>query len=141
MEDAETSRVIQFLMGLNDSFANVRGQILNMKPRPGLSEIYNMLDQEESQRMVGVASKMISHPAAFQVQDNGVSDSSHILLFQGGFKKPKCSHCLRIGHTVDRCYKVHGFPSGHPRAKPPQTVGSTNLATLNNLVNLNSLSP
>jgi len=35
LEEAETSRVIQFLMGLNDNFNNIRGQILNMKPRPG----------------------------------------------------------------------------------------------------------
>ena len=48
MEEAETSRIIQFLMGLNENFANIRGPILNMKPRPSLTEIYNMLDQDES---------------------------------------------------------------------------------------------
>ncbi|XP_013658598.1 uncharacterized protein LOC106363398 [Brassica napus] len=55
MEEAETSRIIQFLMGLNENFANIRGPILNMKPRPSLTEIYSMLDQDESQRIVGSA--------------------------------------------------------------------------------------
>lgn len=50
LDDHETTRIVQFLMGLNDDFANSRSQILNMKPRPTLSDMYNMLDQDESQR-------------------------------------------------------------------------------------------
>ena len=69
LEEAETS-IIQFLMGLNDNFANIRGQILSMKPRPSLTEIYNMLDQDESQRVVGLPQKLSANPVAFQVQDS-----------------------------------------------------------------------
>ncbi|KAM7464794.1 hypothetical protein LguiA_032915 [Lonicera macranthoides] len=25
--------------------------------------------------------------------------------------RPKCTHCDTLGHTVDRCYKLHGYPS------------------------------
>ena len=39
LEDAETSRIIQFLLGLNDSFNNICDQILNMKPHPRLNEM------------------------------------------------------------------------------------------------------
>lgn len=97
LEDAETSRVIQFLMGLNDSFANIRGQILNMRPIRGLSEIYNMLDQDESQRIVRVINRMTSNlAAAFQVQESDISpDPSHIFMSQGGFKKPKMFSLLQ----------------------------------------------
>ena len=70
MEEAETSRIIQFLMGLNENFANIRGQILNMEPRLSLTEIYNMLDQDESQRIVGSDQRITNHPAAFQVQES-----------------------------------------------------------------------
>lgn len=27
--------------------------------------------------------------------------------------KPICSHCNILGHTIDKCYKVHGYPSGY----------------------------
>ncbi|XP_024008028.1 uncharacterized protein LOC112084015 [Eutrema salsugineum] len=107
LDEAETSKIIQFLMGLNDNFANIRGNILNMRPRPSLPEIYNMLDQDESQRLVGMNNRVAPAPAAFQIQETDLPDSSQILLAQGGFKKPKCSHCNKLGHTVDRCYKVH----------------------------------
>lgn len=86
LEEAETSRVIQFLMGLNDSFNNIRGQILNMKPRPGLNEIYNMLDQDESQRIVGNNSTPSSHPSAFQSQAN-VQEQAPILMTQNQFSE------------------------------------------------------
>lgn len=32
---------------------------------------------------------------------------------------------------MDKCYKVHGFPPGHPKAKSSQTMGDANLASLN----------
>ena len=130
LEEAETSRVIQFLMGLSDDFNTIRSQIFNMKPRPGLNEIYNMLDQDESQRLVGFAAKSVPSPSPAAFQTQGVlNDQNTILLAQGNFKKPKCTHCNRIGHTVDKCYKVHGYPPGHPRAKENTYVGSTNLAS------------
>ncbi|GKC17149.1 hypothetical protein Tco_1013931 [Tanacetum coccineum] len=43
-------RLIQFLMGLDDSYANVRGQILLMQPLPSVGKAYNMIRQEEKQR-------------------------------------------------------------------------------------------
>lgn len=130
LEEAETSRIIQFLMGLNDNFNNIRGQILNMKPRPGLNDIYNMLDQDESQRVVGGPSVMKPTPSAFQNQAQFADQNQNpVLMAHGGsYQKPKCSHCFRIGHTVDKCYKVHGYPPGHPRAKKSNTIGNTNLA-------------
>ncbi|OAO89373.1 hypothetical protein AXX17_ATUG01390 [Arabidopsis thaliana] len=128
LEEAETSRVIQFLMGLNDNFNNIRGQILNMKPRPGLNEIYNMLDQDESQRIVGYSKPVMSTPSAFQAQAV-LTEQNHILMAQRNSHKPKCSHCFRVGHIVDKCYKVHGYPPGHPRAKKNNYVGSTNMTS------------
>lgn len=130
LEEAETSRIIQFLMGLNDNFNNKRGQILNMKSMPGLNDIYNMLDQDESQRVVGGPSVIKPTPSAFQNQAQFADQNQNpaLMAHGGGYQKPKCSHCFRIGHTVDKCYKVHGYPPGHPRAKKSNTIGNANLA-------------
>lgn len=43
----QSIQLSQFLMGLNDSFTGIRGQILLMKPLPSLSQSYAMLLQEE----------------------------------------------------------------------------------------------
>ena len=31
--------------------------------------------------------------------------------------RPLCAHCGLLGQTEDRCYKLHGYPLGHPKAK------------------------
>ncbi|GKA09337.1 cysteine-rich receptor-like protein kinase 8 [Tanacetum coccineum] len=43
-------RLLQFLMGLDECFANVRGQILLMQPLPNATKAYAMMRQEEKQR-------------------------------------------------------------------------------------------
>ncbi|XP_022150305.1 uncharacterized protein LOC111018505 [Momordica charantia] len=39
--------------------------------------------------------------------------------------KPFCTHCGLTGHTVDRCYKLHGYPPGY------RTSGSRNNSSQN----------
>jgi len=48
----QEQRIIQFLMGLNESYTAVRGNILMMTPFPNLSQVYSLLIQEEKQRQV-----------------------------------------------------------------------------------------
>ena len=31
--------------------------------------------------------------------------------------RPYCSHCGEAGHWVQTCYKLHGYPPGHPKVK------------------------
>ncbi|CAA7021059.1 unnamed protein product [Microthlaspi erraticum] len=49
---AEHAKVIKFLAGLNDSYSVIRSQIIMKKNVPVLSEIYNLLDQDHSQRTI-----------------------------------------------------------------------------------------
>ncbi|XP_021809310.1 uncharacterized protein LOC110752866 [Prunus avium] len=49
----DEEQVIQFLMGLNDSYTAIRGQILFKKTVPSVKKAYSMIMQEEQQREVG----------------------------------------------------------------------------------------
>ena len=42
-----------FLMGLNDSFSLVRGQLLLMDPLPAINKVFSLISQEEYQRKIG----------------------------------------------------------------------------------------
>ena len=44
--------VYQFLMGLNESYSHVRGQILLMDPLPSINKVFSLIIQEERQRMI-----------------------------------------------------------------------------------------
>ncbi|XP_020876686.1 uncharacterized protein LOC110227280 [Arabidopsis lyrata subsp. lyrata] len=127
LEDHETTRITQFLMGLNDDFANIRGQILNMKPRPSLSDMYNMLESDESQRQRTITNP---NPSAFQVKAQIGNSQQHV--FQKN--RAMCTHCGMSGHTADKCYKVIGYPVGwKPKSQRTNSnqrfiPASTNLA-------------
>ncbi|GJU81692.1 cysteine-rich receptor-like protein kinase 8 [Tanacetum coccineum] len=49
-EREHRKRLIQFLMGLDECYTNIRGQILLMQPLPTAAKAYTMLRQEEKQR-------------------------------------------------------------------------------------------
>ncbi|MCI63670.1 receptor-like serine/threonine kinase, partial [Trifolium medium] len=36
--------------------------------------------------------------------------------------RPLCAHCGGIGHTMEKCFKLHGYPPGHRKGKPIATV-------------------
>nr|XP_011468074.1 PREDICTED: uncharacterized protein LOC105352501 [Fragaria vesca subsp. vesca] len=31
-------------------------------------------------------------------------------------RRPQCTYCKELGHWVQTCYKLHGYPEGHPKA-------------------------
>lgn len=45
-----TLKLSQFLMGLNDQYTSIRGQLLMMHSLPTLNQAYSLLLQEETQR-------------------------------------------------------------------------------------------
>ena len=110
--------VMKFLVGLNDSYASVRGQILLMEPLPSINKVFALVSQEERQR------ELNSTPML-----HGVKSGSTALVITnykpyGGNKnfgkkeRPVCSHCGITGHTVENCYKIHGYPPGYkPRGR------------------------
>jgi hypothetical protein len=53
IEFMNKDHVLTFLMGLNEQFSQVRGQILLMELVPNVSATYSMVLQEEKQREVG----------------------------------------------------------------------------------------
>lgn len=79
---------------------------------PDMSEIHNLLDQDYNQKTI-VA---VQNATVFQVSAPASVEPS-VNATQGSYSAPKqnrlvCSHCGYNAHTVDKCYKVHGYPPG-----------------------------
>lgn len=60
----ESEKLIQLLVGLNDVYKTVRGNILMSKALPTVSEAYYMLLPEEHQREMSSGAHIIPHSAA-----------------------------------------------------------------------------
>ena len=80
-----------------------------MTPFPSMSQVYYLLVQEERQRQVKNEHHFLSDDASFSASTTKPSpipkrpDSRRSALFCDHYKKP--------GHTIERCYKIHGYPS------------------------------
>lgn len=49
----DCTKLMQFLMGLNESYSRTRGQILLMNPLPSIRQAYASVAQEENQSELG----------------------------------------------------------------------------------------
>lgn len=126
LSERETNRVIDFLMGLNDCYDAVRSQILMKKTLPSLSEVYNMIDQDETQRSARISTAPGMDSSAFvvshQSSQNGSTGGTQFQMKE----RPVCTYCSRVGHVEDTCYKKHGYPTSFKSkqkfVKPPSSV-------------------
>lgn len=101
-------------MGLNDSYATTRGQILLMDPIPPMSKVFSLMSQEEKHRAVGMEISQLDQSSVMAMAVNEDSTSKEFTKKD----KPYCSHCKILGHTVNKCFKIDGYPPGYtPRSK------------------------
>ncbi|XP_073270356.1 uncharacterized protein [Primulina huaijiensis] len=130
--------VLAFFMGLNESFSQVRSQILLIDPLPPINKVFSMIVQEERQRQIGSQvtptystdgmtfaikgepTKFSNgEPTKFSAESMGsVAKGKPRPNFRSYPKeRPFCTACNMHGHTLDTCYKIHGYPPGF-KSKP-----------------------
>ncbi|XP_059429062.1 uncharacterized protein LOC132162859 [Corylus avellana] len=75
-----------------------------------LTKVFSLIVQEEKQREISLSS--LSHEtAALMTRNSQVGNRfSQPTKRKVKKEKPVCCHCKIPGHTVDKCYKLHGYP-------------------------------
>ena len=86
-----------------------------MDPLPSTSRAYSLLLKEEQQRSIRSFASSTS-AMAFAVSSNSSKGNP---TNKSRKERPMCTHCNLPGHTVDKCYKIHGYPPGY-RTKQQQ---------------------
>ncbi|XP_038693768.1 uncharacterized protein LOC119991495 [Tripterygium wilfordii] len=108
-ERVEKERVMQFLMGLNDTYSTVRGSILMMNTLPDTRRTHGLILQHE--RQMDVANRRETLPnthamlASRTTAPKGSSNSGNF----NSHKPLKCSYCDGDEHLADHCYYIHRF--------------------------------
>ncbi|CAI9775685.1 unnamed protein product [Fraxinus pennsylvanica] len=69
---AYQQKLMQFLMGLNETYSAIRGQILLMNPFPSIRQAYYLVSQEEKKRLLSATQTAtdIGRSAAMAVRHN-----------------------------------------------------------------------
>ncbi|XP_042988825.1 uncharacterized protein LOC122316364 [Carya illinoinensis] len=131
----QRDRVIQFLMGLNDQYANARDQIMLIEPLPTVNKVFSLIQQQEKHHQLTnfsptPDSMVLATKTSFKTntknqlmtQKRDRPYCTHCRVqghtLENCFKArnapaPVCTHCNMAGHFVERCYKLHGYPPGH----------------------------
>ena len=115
----EDDCTVQFLIGLNSSFSQIRSSILAITPLPSLSKVFSLVVQEERQRRIDGNLMSSAYPPAPVTSEQPFANAAS--NFGRGFNKFLCSHCGKTNHNVDKCFFLHGFPPGYGRDKPKST--------------------
>jgi len=94
-------------MGLNDSFSNIRGQILLLEPLPPINKVFSLILQDERQREISGGISQSTHfgdSSALLTSKSPSAPSVHNQNVKQASRKTKlvCSHCGVIGHTVEK---------------------------------------
>ncbi|GJW32106.1 hypothetical protein Tco_0052138 [Tanacetum coccineum] len=132
----QKKRLIQFLMGLDECYSNLRGQILLLQPLPTVAKAYGMIRQEEKQRE-GILPKplgSIALSAQTYISQSYKNNNTHRGTTSQYPNRPQTGRRSTFrpgvyytnfsteGHSSDECYKLKGYPIGHPlhgKYKPP----------------------
>ena len=89
---------------------------------PSINRIFSLVVQEEKQREIGTfVSALHSTNDASQSHAFVVKDSRYQSDHKGSAtsrNRPLCAHCGRLGHTQDKCFKLHGFSPNYKKNKP-----------------------
>jgi len=113
-------KLMQFLMGLNESYSQVRSNILMQTPLPSVKAAFSIISSEESHKgnlFTGNNNK--ASPSAFVAK---VPESK-----KGFIKNTNliCKNCNQRGHTIERCFKIIGFPKDFKFKNKPAANLST----------------
>lgn len=107
----QKQKVLQFLMGLIETYEQTMIQILMISPSPRINKAYSMLVERESQRTVN--------------NTTTTGDGNELAALLSGkndayqnYQSPKrncnvqCNYYMIKGHAKEGCYKLIGYPAG-----------------------------
>ncbi|KAL2246506.1 UNVERIFIED_CONTAM: Retrovirus-related Pol polyprotein from transposon RE2 [Sesamum indicum] len=109
------TQLMQFLMGLHESFDKEKSQLLMMDPLPDLEKAFSMIFVVEQQRNVQTQLGDNNTNAAYQIAlRDGRGSSRQMQKCKTVFDKDKraliCTHCHKQGHLKETCFQIHGKP-------------------------------
>ncbi|XP_039064856.1 uncharacterized protein LOC120210120 [Hibiscus syriacus] len=110
-------KLLQFLMGLKDTYSAIHSKVLLMQPVPIVNQTYSMIVQEEAQRV------QLSGVSGVTAMYSSASENSDLRCFNG-----VCDFYKIKGHKRGSCYRLNGFAPDFKftKKKVPQATLATN---------------
>ena len=81
-----------------------------MEPSPSIDKAFSLVIQEERSRALGFNGGNLADSTAFAAKTQGFNQAGKNIKGNG---RPVCSHYSKVGHFMEKCYKLVGFPPGY----------------------------
>ncbi|OIT06305.1 hypothetical protein A4A49_61637, partial [Nicotiana attenuata] len=101
VEHLRSKRLLQFLMGLNESYSNIRSNVLAKRPVVIVNEAYAIVTQEEIQRSIGVVD----------------THREQLTMLAGKGRD------FRARKPGENCFKIIGYPADFKSKRKNQPAG------------------
>ncbi|XP_019179910.1 PREDICTED: uncharacterized protein LOC109175115 [Ipomoea nil] len=124
-QERDVDQVIHFLQGLNDDYSSLKSNVLVLDPLPEVYKVFVMAEKLERQialANLNLGNLEFSQAHAVQSEQGNMNEvvaamNSYSNQYNGrrngnSNKGAKCTYCGMSGHTVDKCFKKHGYPPG-----------------------------
>ncbi|GJW53150.1 ribonuclease H-like domain-containing protein [Tanacetum coccineum] len=125
-------KLMQFLMGLDDSYMQIRSSILSRVVLPDVRSAYATISSEESHKVaagsIAGSSKRNQASAFIGPRPNNMNNNR-----QGGGLGLVCENCGFNGHAIDRCFKIIGYPADFGKKKSNQSFKGKNISNNNSV--------
>ncbi|GJS33976.1 ribonuclease H-like domain-containing protein [Tanacetum coccineum] len=144
-------KLMQFIMRLNDVYQPIRGRLLTKKYLPTVKDAYTIVSMEEFHIRIpssSTASVFKSQISSFVSRTNfsNTRNSNGFKRFDnkkfnnngntgGNNRGPNlnlsCKNCSKVGHTIERCFDIIGYPPGYIKPSPKPGIKSSFNANAN----------
>nr|GEX49573.1 ribonuclease H-like domain-containing protein [Tanacetum cinerariifolium] len=134
-------KLMQFFMGLDDSYMQIRSSILSRETLRDVRSAYATISSEESHRIVRNNQNFNAGPSRPNNVNNtrqGGGSGLNNNIPSGG-SGLVCENYGFNGHTIDRCFKIIGYPADFEKKKSGQNVKKQGVSN-NNYVEKSSSS-
>ncbi|GJS48265.1 ribonuclease H-like domain-containing protein [Tanacetum coccineum] len=134
-------KLIQFLMGLDDSYMQIRSSVLSREVLPDVRSAYATISSEISYRVTAgsiAGSSQRNQASAFvsgfsQSLNNGPRLNNMNNNRQSGGSGLVCENRGFNGHTIDRCFKIIGYLGDFGKKKFNQSFKRKNVSNNNSI--------
>jgi hypothetical protein len=93
-----------------------------------MNKVFSLVLQEERQRGLSISgtSLNMNNTALLAKTAPTPAPQNRFKNHPKSKDRPVCSHCGITGHTMEKCYRLHGFPPGYKFTKGKNSVSAAN---------------